>query len=686
MPPTAFSNYDTSDVNCVHCLTPTLFTDYAQGDIICTTCGVVQVQHIQYDGPDWRDYSAMDDSKDRKVNAARAGSIVDEQRWRGGLEPTSIGQVFGGSYSGDAERQRKKLNNVKRVVDHWVDKQFEKRVEESRLAMKVREKKKQRGEIDDDEFTNLGTNEHEMIVRQRDQIESDSNTVLVSEKWSLDRALLLHGSSDELPRIYTEYNPLTGRQPKDPDEERDILLKRMDATQKKASVSLYKAHSLIQGALRRLNLSESVGVYAEIMDVVCRYVNIKGSFTVKGVSSRIDSKSNSDSKKSANVEQQRNYNKARQMAALGSAFIYLICKKNGLGRALAEICSSFEYQDFYSPSNKNERSSNSDRETFIKAKHCSKAMTEIRTLMPEYIQSVTLASNSNAKSSSDVTRTSESTSSTNFTATASTSINSIGQNNDSHATTSMTNLIQHSISKLNLTPAAMAAITSLVLYEQKDASAKGGMIIKPNVLIAAVTHLVCDAGATMQKFASQAIKNQAKPESIKSNIKFKVEVKAEIKVKVEPSQLKIESGTQQGQSVKRKHIRPGSNRSMKRRRTDAAISSSMDIKPKSVTPEPFDALSHAPINNESITSMASWEEWSNEKPWSRTMQSIEDCCNISSTAMTECFRKQIYPRRKELLEVLQTNFASHTIMGGSRMDALMAKFPVAAPLMSVSKK
>ena len=47
------------------------------------------------------------------------------------------------------------------------------------------------GDVED--WTGLSTNEHEQLARQRAEEMNEANKLLVSEKWSLDRALLLHG-------------------------------------------------------------------------------------------------------------------------------------------------------------------------------------------------------------------------------------------------------------------------------------------------------------------------------------------------------------------------------------------------------------------------------------------------------------------------------------------------------------
>jgi transcription initiation factor TFIIIB Brf1 subunit/transcription initiation factor TFIIB len=672
--------YDASEMHCQYCHSSSIFMDHAQGDAICTSCGVVNAEKMLYDGAEWRDYSAVNDED--KKNVARAGCMVDESRWNGGLEPTSLGPVFGG-YSGDAERNRKRLNKVKKAVDYWMDRDFEKRVEESRLAIQLKGRRRDHNNGNDggdqeQDWSDLGTNEHEQIARQRiDQVES-SQKMLVSEKWSLDRALLLHGSDDEVPARYTSFNSLAGDTSRDLQQERDILLKRMDISQRKASADLYKSYTLIQAALRRLNFQENVGILAEIMGLICKYANVKGAFTVKGVSTKIPtspasaSASASASRSKRFIEEHRNYNKVRQMGALGAAFVYLICKKNGLGRTLAEICSSLQYDDVDTISTGKQSSLQS--QTFIKAKHCSKALSEIRVLMPEYVQSVTIAAGkptqrtcsgaqSMSGSSSKIAVKSESTSSTNSTGTA-------NNGSSSHTITATTNLVEHSTKNLKLSPVSVAAITNLVVHARQNMQE----VKRPAVLIAAIAYLVCDAGATMQRLATQA-----------------TVVKEEARAKAEPSSPKGD---------KKRHIRPSGIRnqiSSKRRKLDQSNSDSIalvtstsldDEKPTSVTPEPepFDVLSHPIEEMKSLSPLPSWSEWTREKPWKRSIQEIENCCSVTSSAVKECYLKQIYPKRKELLLALQGSFSHNTTINGCHVDVMIGNIAAAAPLMVANPK
>mmetsp|Transcript_9738 Transcript_9738/g.18286 ORF Transcript_9738/g.18286 Transcript_9738/m.18286 type:complete len:720 (-) Transcript_9738:1051-3210(-) len=644
------SNEDSSDMRCRFCQSNTIFMDYAQGDAVCTSCGVVNAERLPYCGAEWRDYSAINDDQDKKY-VARAGSIVDETRWSGGLEPTSLGPVYGG-YSREAERYRKSLSKIKRVVDNWTDKEFEKRVEESRLAIKIKKENISRvkGEYEEEEeeggnedWTQLGTNEHEHIARKRmDELET-SHKMLISEKWSLDRALLLHGSSNEIPNRHHIFDET----PRDIEEERETLLKRMDSSQRKASSDLYEIYSLTRCALGILGLVENIGFMSEAMDAIQKYAQLKGSFTVRGVSNKIHGAQNS--KNIDDVDQQRVLNKLRQMGALVSAFIYLICKKNGHWRTLNEICNSIKHP--------NVASSN---DAFIKAKHCSRAISDIRAIMPDYVQAVTIAS---AKPSLEVESESE----------------------QSRHVTVTTNMVGHALKNLNLSDIALAAVTNIAIHAEDYIISND---VKPSVLIAAITYLVCDAGSTMQRLASQA----ATTGSMNT---------------MENASLPIDANKTDG-NCKRKHIRPGggggANSHVKRRldgitshqalkvgshETDSVEDNDTcknDKNPTSVTPEPesFDALSQS-IQKTPISASdypPSWYEWNREKAWGRSMKEIETCCKVNSTAARTCYKTQIYPKRKDFLEMLQKSFPHNTTIGNCKVDIMLSNITVASSLMN----
>jgi hypothetical protein len=602
-------------------------------------------------------------------SAARAGGIVDETRWAGGLEPTSLGRVYNPSGSAgynhpQLQGYRRQIGKMKRVVDKWVEKEFERQVEAGKVAIQIKEKRKasstndnnnKNAEHEDEDWTEYGTNEHEDIARQRMEEISKANALLVSEKWSLDRALLLHGESHEISSQYTSFDPMTGEQPKDIQSERERMNKRMDTSQRKASADLYCAYKIIQQALKNLHLCENIIFNNEIMRVMCKFADTKGSFRVKGVATALPNGVKNDV---LLCEKYYEYNKKRQMAALASATIFLECKKQGLGRSISEICSSFEL-----PINCH-NIDNLVSDVFISKKYLFNAKKEFESLLPDYVKSV---SRPNVPSEKHTTSKS---------------------NSAKREQSIITNQIEYTTKKLNLPSIAAQIITKLVIH-CKDNILSDQFIVgsKYNALIASVIYLVCDAAATMKRLSKAAINKQEVKEA--KQIKKEHGSSSNTDVKVESKKNSPSSNS----TKRQKHIRPGgSGRPFKRQcfnhdtdtdpypdvslssNTDTSLLNSLDM----TLPEEY-----KPYNKS--TAMQSYHQWSHETLWYRSMKQIGHSCNISEMVIIDYYRKEIYPRRVDLLKYLQDlkydNDANET-----KVNVLFSNFASVSRLMVTAKK
>lgn len=607
--------YDPSELRCTNCHMDTIFMDYKAGDAVCTSCGLVNKEHLHYEGAEWRDYSAVNDDRGERRNIARAGSVVNESRWVGGLEPTSLGSVYG-NYSADGERYRKTLDKVKKVVDSYFDHQSEQKIKDGRNAMINR--KRRLGETGPSSHKNDKHEDDENIEIAKQRM---NEGVLLSDKWSLERALFLHGKEHEIPERFLAAAGSI-------ELERNAQIRRMDMSQRKASESIYRIYNLVKKILVKLNLSANVGVETELIEAICRFASAKGSLTVKGCSSQISTK-----KSHATIEKQRNFNKLRQMGALVASFLFLLCKKNGIGRTLAEICESFD--------DLNE--SGATDEKLIKAKHCSKAIGEIKDLMPDYYSSIRIIPQQNGSTTS-VKPDPVSSSSTNIQT----------QSNTFELTMDM---VQHSLKNLKLPSAAVTAVGYLVAHVQQNMDGYK----KPNIVIAAVAFLVCDAGAIMQKLASQ--------------------------VKDKDSSKKSAQG----------HVRPRvASAVIKRRKLDvkesvpSKVSSSDPV--SRVTPEPvesFDALKQ-PVSSTDMSAatpkVSSWTEWRHQQPWKRNIDLIINICKASPASTKEFYKKEIFPKRKGLLHHLQAFTPSQSLKDGTQVSILFSNISAAAPLMKSDLK
>jgi hypothetical protein len=351
---------------------------------------------------------------------------------------------------------------------------------------------------------------------------------------------------------------------------------------------------------------------------------------------------------------------------------------------LVDICSSFQWDT-------NTLNDNHDTEDLIKPKHSSKALKEVKNLLPEYIKSVTAASMEPSQQpylnnvdtilpssclSSDQTIPDSNTNSVTKT------ISNLTPKAH-HEIMSTTSLIQHTLQKLNLSPPALVAICKLVLYCKEEQMSLGTCSgTKPITLIASITYLVCNAGAVMQKLAFQAINSH---NGVKKEQTYTDDTKYDSIKEVNYSDSGITNNS--SNSVKRKNnqserldskrskVSPAtistsssSNRNINSCHSNHSVSGSNDtlINFKNFDSE-FDIQNQTPVKIEyqpenvsdqkhTNSIMQSWQEWSHEKPWIRSWKEIESSSHISLQRVRDYYSKELFPRRRALLEVLQTSF------------------------------
>ena len=101
----------------------------------------------------------------------------------------------------------------------------------------------------------------------------------------------------------------------------------------------------------------------------------------------------------------------------------------------------------------------------------------------------------------------------------------------------------------------------------------------------------------------------------------------------------------------------------------------------------------------SVPIMQSYYQWSLEKSWFLSMQQIVQSSNCKGEGGTfDFYRKQIYPKRKLLLNVLQSststchgvpcskNLNSDTLSTDGKMNVLLSNIASVAPLMIAAKQ
>ena len=167
-------------------------------------------------------------------------------------------------------------------------------------------------------------------------------------------------------------------------------------------------------------------------------------------------------------------------------------------------------------------------------------------------------------------------------------------------------------------------------------------------------------------------------------------------------------------SLKRKHIRPsGGGRNRKRQRLANENGEGVKIKNEDidylpapdvahssseVMLEPLDMTSPSDETTASKSStvpsvMQSYYEWTLEEPWNRSLKQIEQSCNTSDSVIRDFYRKELYPKRKELLNFLQnsrielvTDGNEGESMTDPKAKVLFSNFASVAPLMLTAKR
>lgn len=380
--------------------------------------------HLLDDRPEWKNFNESDDIVKGAPSGARSGMVmVDENKYHGGLEPTSLSKrAFGTPFEGSS-MLRSSLSKTNRNLDLMVHKRHKNALKQARLSRLIQKKTNER---DEDETIRP---EHDMMVLQEEEDAERAYAAINSEKWSLERAIILHG---------TEETSTTGM-------EREELLQQLTHSLKGAASDLYKAYSILNKASQKLDLPPRVA--QDAVNTLCKYAAQKDGLTVRGVSSRLSS---AQSSKEA-TQKLRLYNKHKQMSSLAGALLFLEARKHGHKRLLQEVCKCFDGP-----------ASSSKESDYLKLKHISKAMKELRALFPDYMRA--------------------------------------------NITLKDEGLVEHVARQLQLPPVAAASIEVLVQKLQNSDEK-----FKLATVCAGATLFVTMIGTVMQRLASQVAPYQSSP-------------------------------------------------------------------------------------------------------------------------------------------------------------------------------
>jgi hypothetical protein len=548
------------------------------------------------DRPEWRDFNDADDLARGGRSGARSGLVaVDDTRYLGGLQPTTLSkQVFGGS-TGRSNLLRKKLLAANHRLDRTMEKMHAQSLTTARLSHKARKRKL----LDDESDIDIDhvRPEYEQMLIQEEEDAHRVQAALQADKWSLQRAIRLFAPSEQVAA-------------REQDEEIEDLKKRLNAPLKRASQELYCAYSMLLAAAQTLHLPDRVSNEATTM--LCRYASRRDGLTVRGVASTLKRKS----KANASVHEEaaakaalRDYNRTKQMGSLCAALLFFTARNLGWPRSLVEVCESIQ------PGTLSCQPLEAGKDQLIKRKHCSRAMTEIRELFPDYARPVAVATG--------VART-------------------IHAGNDN----AITNFTEHAIRKLNLPPVAEACVRLLVLHhrqEQDSMDTSNGKRLP--TICASMAYFVSAAGEIMQRLASQATQIGKRrvvsaPSAAPPAKKMKIEDAQDSgRIKQADKQVKREEGEA--------HV-PG-------------VEVEREVELLSDVISLGDDGQDIAAEQRAYEMRRMWDAWAEQMPWSRSVALVEQSCGVARNIFLDYYRANIYPQRHALLNVLKRAASSQDV-------------------------
>eukprot|EP00804_Cyclotella_cryptica_P018117 CCRYP_005894-RA/>CCRYP_005894-RA protein AED:0.19 eAED:0.19 QI:821/1/1/1/0/0/2/1197/603 len=181
------------------------------------------------------------------------------------------------------------------------------------------------------------------------------------------------------------------------EKERSMLSKSLDATCRSTAAKLYVAFALLSRASRKLELDGRI--LGEMSTWLMEYAK-KRELRVKGISKEGSGGTNSRGgnegftlsligreemmafKKTSTASWSNvDLHRLRQYASLSAAIAYLSAKRNGKGRTLAEVCGAFGTFCV----SQGMGGGGGGEEPLVRPKYCSKAMQELRAVLPHAV-------------------------------------------------------------------------------------------------------------------------------------------------------------------------------------------------------------------------------------------------------------------------------------------------------------
>ena len=195
-----------------------------------------------------------------------------------------------------------------------------------------------------------------------------------------------------------------------------------------------------------------------------------------------------------------------------------------------------------------------------------------------------------------------------------------------------------------------------------------GSSTKPATLCAAMTHLACLAGSSMQNLAGQALAPAEEPQPKRKHVRATREVvrpakKQRLKISDEPTDvIQAQNDT---------------------KKTPSSALSANEKEPKPKKSMKFDMMSHDAIemDGEVLTeteqeTIKVWDMWYSQKSWGRDIRAIAESYSASQAAVTDYYKKHVHYQRKQLLELLQAD----SISDSTETTLLLKRIAAAAHL------
>ena len=249
----------------------------------------------------------------------------DETKYIGGLQPTILSRTICGNsintgdYTGNNANTSTRLLKTHRKINKIMDKLHANKVREIEYNKKIKRSRKDFGtnganEDDEDENTTILDTNTAHVRTKEDEYTLSSNNALIGSKWSLERAIMLNGSYDELLSLSSQqqlgYNQYC--------KEKDELSQQINLSHKVASKQIYQAYLLTLNAMRQLSLPTHFII--DCMHIACQYAMNRDGFHVKGISTHHKEEDEDPPKESTNrlkekKLQQKHKNKIQQIAS-----------------------------------------------------------------------------------------------------------------------------------------------------------------------------------------------------------------------------------------------------------------------------------------------------------------------------------------------------------------------------------